>query len=215
MEKLLNKFLKSSIITSIVLIVLGILLFFESEATIVTISYIIGAILIAIGVIAFISYVQKSEAISTGQLDIAYGIVSIVLGIIVIIYPHAIASIIPIVLGIGIIISSAIKLQYSFELKNNDNDLWKATMIISIVSTICGIVLLFNPFKGAVILTKVIGIFIIVYAVLDIVSTMAIKKNVTDLHKAINKTIADAEIINETTSNDTKASKKSNKKSNK
>lgn len=197
MDNLMKKFFRSSMITSIILIVLGILLFFQSEATILTISYIIGATLVAIGALAIIKFIKNTNNIEKNELDIVYGVVTIILGILVIKNPEAIASIIPIILGIGIIVSSATKLQYAFELKANANSQWKATMIISVISTICGVILLFNPFKGAVILTQIVGVFIIIYAVLDIISTYTIKRNVMEIHNALEGTIADAEVIEE------------------
>lgn len=197
MENLMKKFFRSSIITSIVLIVLGLLLIFQSEITILSISYILGGILIALGVLAIIKFIRNTNTLLKSELDIVYGVVTIILGILIIKNPEAIASIIPIILGISIIISSATKLQYAFELKANKNSLWKTTMIISIISTLCGIILLFNPFKGAVMFTKIIGIFIVIYAILDIISTTTIKKNVTIIHNAIDRNIADAEVLNE------------------
>ena len=181
---------KSSIITSAVLLALGLLLVFESEATIATIAYVIGALLIAAGVLALLRFYKnnKKGEISTVELDILYGIVSIILGIVVINNPRAIASILPIVLGVAIIISSANKIQYAFNLKNNGNELWKTTMIIALISVVCGVVLLFNPFAGAVLIMRIIGIFIIAYSILDIVSTIIIKKNVEEFKGVIDKT---------------------------
>lgn len=192
---------KSSLLTSLLLLVLGILLVFESELTIKTISYVIGAILVAAGTFALIRYVSNNKkGFETTELDILYGIVTIVLGILVIANPHAIASIIPIVLGIAIIISSAIKIQYAFELKNGENDLWKTTMVIAILGTICGIVLLFNPFEGAVMIMRIVGIFILIYAILDFISTYIIKKNVEGFKNIIEKevSIQEAEVVDST-----------------
>lgn len=195
MESLMKGFFRSSIITSIILFILGILLIFESEATIVSISYIIGGVLVAIGTLAFIRFFKKVSSSTKNELDIVYGLVTIVLGILIITNPHAIASFIPFILGIGIIISSANKLQYAFELKVSNNNLWKSTMIISMISTLCGVILLFNPFKGAVVITKIIGIFIVIYSILDIISTVTIKKNVTEIKNALEGTVVDAEVV--------------------
>ena len=193
---------------------------FQSEATIVTISYVIGGILIAAGVLAIIRFIKNSkEQANTFNLDILYGLVTVILGIIVITNPHAIASILPIVLGIAIIISSSSKLQYAFVLKNDQNDMWKTTLVIAIISTICGVVLLFNPFAGAVLIMRIVGIFILVYSILDIVSTIIIKKNVNDFKTAIDSIdIKEAEIIEEeekTPKDKKKKNKKSKKSSNK
>lgn len=114
MSSIINKLFKSSIISSIALIAFGILLILQSEATIITISYIIGGLLIALGVIAGLSFFKNIKDRSKNDLDIVYGIVCVILGVLVIQNPEAIASIIPFVLGLVIIINSATKLQYSF-----------------------------------------------------------------------------------------------------
>lgn len=210
----MKDFLKSSIATSIFLIILGILLVFQSEMTIMAISYVIGGILVAIGALALIRYIKKAaDKESTSELDIIYGIVTIIFGVIIIQNYQALASIIPIVLGVTIIVSSVGKLNYAFQLKADDNQLWKTTMMISIISTICGVVLLFNPFSAAIGIMKIIGIFIIVYAILDLVSTIAIKSSVTKIYDAVEETIVDAEIIEDDKKK--KAQKKTNKKSKK
>ena len=121
MGNFISKIFKSSILGSIGLIVLGMLLVFQSEATIISISYIIGGILVAIGALAILRFIKNAKEKGKRDLDIVYGIVTIILGIIVIRSPHAIASIIPFIIGFIIIINSATKLQYSFELKKNNN----------------------------------------------------------------------------------------------
>lgn len=197
MEKILKAFYKSSIITSLILLVLGLLLFFESEATILSISYIIGGCLIAAGLTAIIRFFRTKMKDSFTELNIVYGVVTSISGILIILNPYVIGSFIPIVIGVGIIINSAMKLQYALELKNIHNKMWKMTMIISVISTLCGIILLFNPFAGAVILTKIIGGFIIVYAILDMISTYTIKKNVVEIKNVIENECIDAEVVEE------------------
>lgn len=197
METLMKRFFRSSLISSITLLIIGILLILQSEITIITISYIIGTLLIALGAIAIIKFIKNINNIAREDLDIVYGTVTIILGVIVIYNPEAIASIIPIIIGIGIVISSATKLQYAIELKDNLNGQWKTTLIFSIVSAICGVVLICNPFKGAVIIMQIIGGVIVAYSILDIISTITIKKNVSAIHQAIDGTINDAEVVNE------------------
>lgn len=197
MKDIINKIFKSSILGALSLVVLGILLIFESEATIVTISYVIGGILVAIGVLALLKFykeVKDNDDNDTG-MDLVYGIISIVLGIVVISNPKAVASIIPIVMGLIIILNSGTKLQYSIELKRNNNNLWKSTMILSLISTLCGVLLIFNPFKGAAFLTRLIGFLILLYAVLDIISTITIKSTVKKIKTAINEGIEEAKVI--------------------
>lgn len=197
MDNIMSKFFKSSIMMSIFLIILGGLLIFESEMTIVSISYVIGGTLIALGAVAILRFIKNARNMTSSELDIIYGVVTIILGSLIVTHPKGLASIIPIVLGICIVINSANKLQYSLELKKDNNKLWKMTLAVAIVSTLCGVILIFNPFKGVQMITQIVGIFIVTYAVLDMISTITIKRNVSILKKAIKDTITDAEIIEE------------------
>ena len=206
MENIMTKLLKSSIWSSIALVVLGFLLIFYSEVTIISISYVIGGILIAIGVIALIKYISNINKDIKNEIDIVYGIGTIILGIIVISNPKAIASIIPFVLGVLIVINSTAKIDYSFRLKKNKNKLWISTLVVALVALVCGVLLIFNPFAGAEFITKIIGIILVVYAVLDIVSTIRISKELKDTFgkakedkKKLKDSIQEAEVIEENT----------------
>ena len=169
---------------------------------------------------AFYNKEQQLQVIYTLEQDPEVGSVvykiadaSVVLGVVIIKNPHAIASIIPFIVGIIIIINSAAKLQYSIEMKNNENSLWKTTMIISLITTICGIILIFNPFSGAVLITRVVGILILIYAVLDISSTLTIKNTFNQIHEAIEETtIIDADVIEEKNKKKKSNRKKKSKK---
>ena len=193
----MKKFFRSSLITSLFLIALGILLIFQSEVTIITIAYVVGSVIIALGVLSGIKFFSNLSKEKKSELDLVYGIISVVLGIVIIDNPEGVASIMPIILGVSIIISSATKLQYAFELKANNNNLWKTTMLLSIISTICGLVLLFNPFKAISYFTKLVGVFIIIYAVLDMISTYTIKRNVKIFQKSIEESITEAVVVEE------------------
>ena len=215
MDKLMKKFFRSSLVSSITLFVLGILIIFKSEVTIIAISYLVGGVLIALGAFAIIQFIKNIEISGKNDLDILYGVVTIILGLLIVKNPKLIASVLPIIIGAAIIINSSTKLQYAFELKKENNQQWKTTMIISIISVICGVILLFNPFKGAVIITQTIGIFIIIYAVLDIVSTYIIKKNAKYIHDAISAENKEATIIEEKEIKTSENKNKSNQRKNK
>lgn len=208
MENIMTKLLKSSIWSSIALVILGLLLIFYSEVTIISISYVIGGILIAIGVIALIKYISNINKDAKNEIDIVYGIGTIILGIIVISNPKAIASIIPFILGILIVINSTAKIDYSFKLRKNKNNLWISTLVVSLVALVCGVLLIFNPFAGAEFITKVIGAILLVYAILDIVSTIRISKELKETFgkvkedkKKLKDEVVEAEVVEDNTTN--------------
>lgn len=200
MNKFMSKFLKSSFLGSIGLTILGLLLIFRAEITIVSISYVIGGILVAIGTLALIKYINNLNKNIKNELDIIYGIGTIILGVIVISNPKAIASIIPFTLGIVMIISSSAKLQLGIQMKTVENKFWVSTTIMSLITLMCGILLVFNPFAGAKFITKVVGTLLLIYGIVDMISTIRIRK-VSTHHKKEDKDsfVKDAEIIEDNT----------------
>ena len=173
----IKKVIWPSLVSSIFLLLLGLLLFFKSSETLVGISYLIGGILIALGVIAIISFLRNKTRDVFVQLNIVYGVVSIVAGIFLVTVPEFIGSIIPIVVGIAVIISSSFKLQQALVLKNLDNRYFLPSLIMAILCLICGVVILFNPFTSAVVVTQIIGLFMIIYAILDIINSFILRKS--------------------------------------
>lgn len=165
-----------SLISSAVILVLGLLLFFKSSATLMGISYVLGGIIIAIGVLAIIKFISNDHSDVSNQLNIIYGIICIISGIFFIEKPEVIGSIIPLVMGVGIIISSSLKIQQSFNFKNMNSSYFFWSFLTALLSLICGVILLFNPFKGAVLITRIIGIFLVIYAALDICNAIIFQK---------------------------------------
>ena len=172
-----KKVIWPSLISSIFLLLLGLLLFFKSGATLIAISYLIGGILSAVGIIAIINFLRNSSKDIFNQLNIIYGVVSIVAGIFLVTVPEFIGSIIPVVVGITVIISSSLKLQQALFLKNMNSKYFMPSLIMAILCLVCGVVILFNPFTSAVVVTKMIGLFMIIYAVLDIINSLILRKS--------------------------------------
>ena len=199
MERFITKFLKSSLISSITLLIISLFLFFETEATIITISYIIGSILIAIGTITIMKYINNLKSSIRNELDIIYGVGMAILGIIVISNPKGLASIIPFVLGIIMIITSATKLQISLDIMKKNEGKMTTSTILLLMTCICGVVLIFNPFSGAKILAKIIGVIILIYAILDIVSTFKIQKIIKKRNIKGNDIVTEATVIEDKT----------------
>ena len=198
MNIFMKRVVRSSIITSVLLATLGVLLIIESETTVISISYIVGSALVLFGCIGIIDYIRKVKTELKSELDLLYATVTIILGVLIILHPKAIASIIPFVLGLIIIINSSTKLNYAFQLKSQDNKLWKSTLVVSLLTTLCGLLLMFNPFTGAILLTRIVGVIILVYALLDIVSSLIIRKNVIKIQKALDEpTTSEAEVVEE------------------
>lgn len=175
MEELFKKMMLPSIISSLVFLVLGIIIFLNPELTLEIIAKVIGFTIIGLGVIGIFQYIKnRSEA--SFKLNLLYVLTTIILGAIAVYRYEVVSSIIPIILGIWICFDSFIKLRMAIGIKNMGIENWKYPLVMSILSFAIGIFLLFNPFGGAVIMMKIAAICIVAYSVLDIIQDYTIVK---------------------------------------
>jgi len=176
MKETVNKMFISSILSSAVLLVIGLLLFIRPEGTLSLISYTIGGILVIIGTNSLINYYRGKEYVS--KFELVYGVLGVLGGFVLILNPKAIVSLIPFIIGVWIVISSLSKLKYSINISSKQTKSGIISLVITILTLILGVVLIFNPFSGAVFITKMIGLFLFMYAILDIVQSSIIKRDV-------------------------------------
>lgn len=209
MKKLFKYLLQSSIISSVVLIAFGISLIVKAEITIVAISYMIGGILSLLGVVAAMRYIRNINRLEKNELDIIYAVVCLVLGILIIRNPLAIQNTILFIVGLIILINSATKLQYGLELKKDNSDIYLPTIIISVLMAICGIFLMFRPDIASNLLGKIVGSLIVVYALLDLATTIVIKRTLDTVEEGVKE----AEIVEIEEDTDKKKTKSKKKKS--
>ena len=184
-KNIINKNFNATIISSIVTIILGVLLFFQAENTLKTISYIIGIFLLVAGIATLIKViVDKQERIYLNTSFIM-GIFGAIIGFVLLINPTLLTSILPFCIGVWMIISGAMKVQTSLALRDTNDKTWTKLMIFAIVVLVLGLLLIINPFGSAVIVTKIIGICLVIYSIADIVGTSMLKKEVKDTVKII------------------------------
>ncbi len=171
-KKGMNKIFNVSIITSVVILVLGIFLLIQPDTIIRMISIILGGIILVPGIISLVDYFKKKYYPS-----LISGVTTMIIGLILILNTKLVASILPFVLGIYFTINGINRLQYAIELKKQKMN-YVSSLIVSALIIFCGILFIVNPFEGAMVITQVMGIFMIAYALLDLTNTILIKKEI-------------------------------------
>lgn len=172
--KTIKKLFGISIASSFIFLVLGLFLVFKTEGIINLISSIIGIILLINGGLSLIKYFKEDN----NTVNIIYGIVAILAGFILILNPTTIVSILPFVLGIYFTINGVVKLKYALDVKKYQKNTPVFMIIISILMIVCGGVFVINPFEGAIAITQAIGIYLIIYSVLDIINCFILRKDI-------------------------------------
>ena len=182
----------TSIIFSIIFIILGFFLLLKPDGAIDFIAYVLGVLLILWGVVLIIQFfTKKNEQENFIQINFVIGLLVFILGIVFLIKPKTIASIIPLLLGIWMIISGVLKLGYAITVNKQVKNIIPILLSLLIVGV--GLFLVFNPFEGAEIITKAIGIIIIVYSILDIIECIFIRQLVNDIQTTVETGIVEAQ----------------------
>ncbi len=224
MNEIKNEFSKvwwSSLATSIIFVVIGILLMIYPTQIITVISMAVGIGIIIAGIFAFIRYYRNNKDVQTRnyfRFDIVYGAICVVAGTLLIVNTKAMVSILPLVLGIWMAINSIVKIQYTLTIRQMNKELATPMLVLDILTLACGILFIFNPFSGMEILTQILGAVIAIYAILDIVNATMIRSRVKTAMMVSNEIIVAGtkrvveDDVEEATIIEEKPRKKKNKK---
>lgn len=185
MIKKINKFVDLSIIASIIFTIIGLCLIIFPDVSLNIMSYVIGGLFLIFGIYLFT--INYNSLILTDM--IFFGVMMVLLGVILIVYPKLIAQLIPIVLGIWFITDSIVKIRISLSLKDYDDTPWVLTLVLSIISMLCGVVFILHPLASSEVITTFIGALIMIYALSDIIDMFMFKKHINDVIKSLKKNI--------------------------
>ena len=177
LEKVLKKTGVTSLVTSIIFAILGIILIANPEGTIKFIAIILGVIFGLVGLYKIVNYIENKGKYDFYNNDIAYGVIAIVLGIVTICYSTQIGAIFRIIIGLWIVYSAILRINLSIKLKTIASNVWIYSLIIALIMDFCGIFIIYN--SGAVIVT--LGIVVVIYSVLDAIESIMFLNNVSKL----------------------------------
>lgn len=178
-----NKFLWLSIAVCILFTIIGGMLIFFPTVSTEIIAYMVSFTLIMVGFILVMDY--NSSILFLHFLPT--GFLSIILGIIILLYPKSFLIIIPISVGIWMIMNSLANFQFSFSLIKSKYDQWFIPLLLSIITFLCGIIIIINPHTGMLALTTSFGIIMIIYSIIDLVNLTIFKVNVNSFVKELKK----------------------------
>lgn len=182
--KTINKFINLSLILSILFIILGITLLVMPEASLESISYMLGAFLLVYGIYNFIDSFRGYVLGYFIQMPIA--VLSIILGIVIYLNPNILETLIPVILGIFFIVNGLFKMKLSFIFKDVSSN-FVLSLITSILMVICGLLLFVNPKESAILITSVVGMSLTIYAISDLIDMFIFKKRIKDIENYFNK----------------------------
>ncbi|MDE6284943.1 MAG: DUF308 domain-containing protein [Bacilli bacterium] len=174
-----NRMLLYSMITAFITGIFGLILLFMPDLTNKVVGILVGFVFLVSGVNAIYKYFHRDGA-KLYSLNILFGILYSILGVVIIVYPFSVMTFVTICLGLYLVVSGAVKMNYAFWLKRGNEDSWLITLVSGIMLLLFGILVMFNPFISLT-LTQLAGAFLLIVSILDFTDTMMFKKRANEI----------------------------------
>lgn len=162
----------TSLISSIIFFIAGALLFTNPTGVVKILTYIIGGLLIVIGLFECVrNYLDIKKDNSISSSPMIMGIVLCIVGIVFIFLAGAIEAAIRFVLGAWILFSGINRLINVLELKQKNKD-FVIMLVVSIALILCGLYIIL---KSNLVL-QTVGIVMMIYSAIEIFGYIFAKK---------------------------------------
>ena len=164
------------IMISILLCVLGIVLIAVPDFSVTLLCRLGGGIMMLFGLVKIIGYCSKDLYRLAFQFDLAFGILLMALGIILIIRTDAMVNFICIVMGICVLADALLKIQISIDSKDFGIQKWWLILTMATLTGVAGFLLVFRPSESIKIIMILFGIALITEGVLNLITILTAVK---------------------------------------
>ena len=192
----------NSLLTPIVFLVIGVILFTDPNSLVKFISYFLGGLLIIVGIYRCANYyIQDKRLGVVNNNEIAFGITAFILGLLFIILAGAIETLIRIFFGLYLILIGISKVFQTFFTTDRSAKFY-ALIVVGLIFLIGGVFTIIS--NETILPLEFVGLFMIIYGVIDFISYFVYQD------KSDSNPIKEAEVVKEVTET-TKENKKSKK----
>lgn len=172
----------SYIVTSVLYILLGLVLFIYPEMSLKLVCNMIGALILIYGGIKIFSWFRNRES-GFFRFDLILGIVFAVIGGFLLLRPDIIVSILPVTIGIYILFDSLVNLRQAFDLKEAGYEKWWSMLILAVIMIILGLIMIFNPFGTVSLMVMFMGGIFLFRGISNVVSIIFTSHKIKTLKK--------------------------------
>lgn len=177
-----DRFVTSSLVSGILSFVLGLLIFIFSEQIGLLIGYLAGLLFLYNGFISIYKFLKRDGA-KLYSLNIIWGVIACILGVIIIFAPSSVTSFVNVCFGVFLIVNGANKISYGTWFKIGNDRSWLITVVTGVLLILFGILIISNPFEATITLNQLVGIFLMISSALDISNAIMLKKRSEEIVK--------------------------------
>lgn len=150
------------LLLSIAFIALGLLLLIMPETSLLWLCYAFGAVVLITGIVCLVQYARLRGSGFAAPFFLVAGVITAALGLFTLAQPQVVASFLPVVFGLFILIDGCSRIGTAVELARRQADRWWLVLLFSVLSIALGILLLVNPFGAAVSVVMLCGVLLII-----------------------------------------------------
>lgn len=168
------------IVMSVLFMILGVCLIIWPDCSMAVFCTAVGIMLIVYGLIKIFGYFSRDVYCLAFQFDLAFGVLLVAVGVIIIVRRNVVVNLIFGIFGILILADALFKIQMSVDAKKFGLSLWWRIMLVAILTGILGFLLLIRPFAAAEVMMILVGISILFEGILNLcvaIYTIKIIKN--------------------------------------
>ena len=150
------------LVLSIAFIALGLLLLIMPETSLLWLCYAFGAVVLITGIVCLVQCARLRGSGFAAPFFLVAGVITAALGLFTLAQPQVVASFLPVVFGLFILIDGCSRIGTAVELARRQADRWWLVLLFSVLSIALGILLLVNPFGAAVSVVMLCGVLLII-----------------------------------------------------
>ena len=147
---------------------MGLMLLIMPETSLLWICYAFGVVVLITGIVCLIQYARIRGTGFTAPFMLVGGVITAGLGLFTLAKPQVVASFLPVVFGIFIVVDGCSRIGSAIDLAKRKGEKWWMLLLFSIVSIALGALLIWHPFGAAVSVVMLCGILLIVEGALNL-----------------------------------------------
>lgn len=176
-----NKLILINIVIDVIIIIFGCFLLFKPSISNKIIGILCGILLLCWAGSLIFSYIKRDGA-KLYSLNIVFGSLIGVLGLVLILYPYTVITFVQVCIGLFLLVNGATKINYGLWLKKGNEETWIITLITGLFMIVISLLLMFTNIV-AYSITQLIGIFLIISSILNLSDAILFKKRSKEIVK--------------------------------
>lgn len=162
-----------ALVVGILMVIAGVYALFHPVAALVALALYIGVMFLVAGA----GYLAAYFGNNTSGWYLALGLLDVFLGIVLVSYLRQTVAIIPFMFGFWCLFSGTLQIMAALNLRKAAvNSIWMWPLISGILGVVFAFLIMYNPLAGALAISILMGVYMIIYGVFAIIGYVAGRK---------------------------------------